>query len=78
MATTLVPGRDRVDDPPGHRVAPVPSDQQLRDFQTVAMTLGFDPDLARARADQLRGQDSSLGAADAYLLVLRELCEGKV
>lgn len=56
----------------------MPTDQQLRDFQTVAVALGSDPDLARARADQLRREDESLAVADAYLLVLRELCEGKV
>lgn len=54
------------------------SDTQRRDFRTIATALGSDPDLALARAMQLGRQDESLDTADAYLLVLAELCEGKV
>lgn len=63
---------------PDREEPPVPADQQLRDFQAVAVALGADPDLARARAEQRRGEDAALAAADAYLLVLRELSEGRV
>lgn len=54
------------------------TDSPLRDFRTIAIALGSDPDLAQARASQLQREDESLGTADAYLLVLRELTDGQV
>jgi hypothetical protein len=56
----------------------VDSDAQRRDFRTVATTLGSDPDLALARAQQIEREQEGLAAAAAYLLVLAELCEGRV
>lgn len=49
-----------------------------RDFRTVAIALGGDPDLALARAMQLGRENADLGATDVYLVVLRELCDGQV
>lgn len=54
------------------------SDAQRRDFRTVATALGSDPDLALARAMQIDRERDDVGTVDAYLLVLAELCEGRV